>query len=1311
MPLEQTGVEFISKGFDEFIRNIGEASKTIASLGRMTENRLQALRELNNILATGSDAFKKYSQNVSQSTQQVEDSLSGLQATATSAVGIMAMAGDKMGGIFKGVAAAGGLGGIVGSAVGTLAGPGIGNVMGAAIGTLAGMWAKLQANIFKAIGQFLPKTVAKIANAGLQIGKSLWDFSKSIINVAKAIASPIINAIKSIFSAIVGLFTGGGGGIVRVGGWRSLGDTIFSAMFKFEILKQVIRRIIQEIKTFASEAFNAAVELQTLTARIDNLIAMQIRNADATKNYASSLRMAIPYTQELVKWIQKLALTTPVSLEDISEVTYLSLAMGWTVDKAKTLTKAIIDYTAALGMGSEISERIIYNFAQMRQQGKVTGTELRDLGRGAFMPINKILEMMWKNMGETTKSFQQFRDEASAGAIPVEKFFDAFIQFVNVNMPDMAYKMNYTFKAVFQNLHDLFKTLVGWNVLGPMIRSLTEPVQNFINSFKTDEMMVKANAVGKAIAFIIETVRTGSFWITNALKKIAEALQLPRLSIESVIKSLIKLGLLIYKIERFVGSLLQKLIPVATQIGDKLGSAFDKMGDDFFSYGVNLVFNFASGMMQAAAKFLTVAIKAIARLLTSWFSPGSPPAIAPEIDLWGMETINEWLHGFMQADFDILGDLQSSLKSSLDALVAFGVFTDEQSNKAYARMSYGLIQAMDELNRTGNITIDVFKELRNIGGVYGKEISELMDLQMQHLIILKAYNDAVKKRERLEVSTNKLIRNYNMMLRKGADKSVLKNKLKVVNASEMELDVARKAELEKKRQLDTIEEQVKLQESLIKALVDFAQAQKDAMGGAAGSVEELTEAIEDMGAGLGSLGEEGFKIDFEALKKQAEEEFRNLFKNLGDQWKQTLWDNFKSPDSEFQKALGGLEVAWSGTISKLKRAWDVFAKSVGLPSIDEIVSAWNAPSSVTMPMPSGASIYAPQTITTGQPTLLDRFKSVIQTFSDAIKADGGILALLGNIAGYVWDKLIEYLNAPRTIVVGGAGRPVRYVQDPSRFQEFLDGVKKSLLVAIDSIDWTPILAKIGAKILIGVYKIPSWQQIGGAIVKAIWDGIIVDGITWLGTKTGELLQKFITWLNDVFDIGSPAKKIIPIGESIIEGMYNGLKSGVTGLWETAKSAFQLFIDKVKDFFGIGSNDPATNPFVNIGNAIVQGIVNGINAFKGKILEAIQSLGIDMPLWLRKLLEASSPSMVFYDIGKDMMLGIREGIKGSSKMVKKTMLGAVGNYAMSPLMRMNAPMQASPVYGGATVNFGDVNINNGMDWAVFKAQVQRAIVEG
>ncbi len=28
-----------------------------------------------------------------------------------------------------------------------------------------------------------------------------------------------------------------------------------------------------------------------------------------------------------------------------------------------------------------------------------------------------------------------------------------------------------------------------------------------------------------------------------------------------------------------------------------------------------------------------------------------------------------------------------------------------------------------------------------------------------------------------------------------------------------------------------------------------------------------------------------------------------------------------------------------------------------------------------------------------------------------------------------------------------------------------------------------------------------------------------------------------------------------------------------------------------------------------------------------------------------------------------------------------------------------------------VNFGDININNGMDWSVFKAQVQRAIVEG
>jgi hypothetical protein len=383
MALEPAGVEFVAKGFNDFIRNIGEASKAIVSLGRMTENRLAALRELNDIMATAGDSAANFAKSVNRSTGQAAV---GSNASANKILSAFTRIskgagtlGNEIGGIFKGITKAMSIGGALGGIAGTVLGFVSGGPAGAAAmggiaataGAIQGAIMQLGMNIIKAVSSILPKTISAIVNAAISIGKAFIDFGKKVISTIANIIKSIGSAIGNLFKSIVGLFTGGGGGY---GGWRSLGDTIFSAMFKFEILKQVIRKIIDVIKEFSRTAFDAAAELQVLTARVDNLVASQIRSIKGITDYNESMAMASAYTQNLLTWMEKLALATPVSLEDISNVTYLSLAMGWSVNSAKDLTKAIVDYTSALGMGSDIAEKIIYNFAQMKQQGKVTGT-------------------------------------------------------------------------------------------------------------------------------------------------------------------------------------------------------------------------------------------------------------------------------------------------------------------------------------------------------------------------------------------------------------------------------------------------------------------------------------------------------------------------------------------------------------------------------------------------------------------------------------------------------------------------------------------------------------------------------------------------------------------------------------------------------------------------------------------------------------------------------------------------------------------------------------------------------------------------
>lgn len=1434
MPLPKTGVEFVSKGFDDFIRNIGEAAKTITSLGRMTENRLAALRELNDILATGGDAAKKFADSASASMNQAagdtEDSADRIMKSMGMIAGSFAIAERKMGSLFKGITTAGSIGGMIGGVIGTALGPGVGNALGAAVGSIVAMAAQLQINIYKAlfnlfnsiiknITSFLPKTIGKIVSAGIEIGKALWDFGEKIVKSAWSVIKTVGGAIKSLLGTIFNLITFGATG-GSGGGWHKLGNTIFSSMFKFEVLKQVIRGVINEIKGLASESFNAAVDLQTLTIRLDNLIAMQVRGIGTTKDYAVSIQRAIPYTKELLKWIQEMALSTPVSVDDVSKTVSLSIAMGWGVQSAKELTKAILDYTVGMGLGSEITERIIYNFAQMRQQGKVTGTELRDLGRGAFMPVNDILKLMYDRLGDTSKSFEQFREEAAAGTVGVEQFFDAFIEFVETNLPDAAYKMNYTFEAVKQNINDLFKVLLGWNVLGPMIKSITEPIQNLVNRFKTEEMLAKANAIGKAFAYIIETAKTGFVFIRRAFERIAEAMNLPTLSVENVVKSLVKLGLMVFKIEHAIGKFLTTLIPFAKKVGDDMGGTFDKMGDDFFSWAVNLIYNFAKGLMVGASKFITTAMRYIANLLTGWLRGHSPPKILPEIDKWGMDTINEWLHGFTLGDFSILSSLKDSVKDALGALVDLGVLTEIAASDQYLHLSVALIEAMDELNRTGQISAKIFDELRSITGVYGEEIAELLELQLQYAAELKkmetyelavaeatkfaekaqrAYDDAVKATLVSTARTNKLVREYNNMLRKGADKTQLKNKLKLINASAMELAMNRRSEANKKQILDTAEEQlkvakseldmfkeslkpledrIKLQEELIDQLVDLAQAQKDLAektGGAGSEMETLTEAVENLSDGLGELGGAGFEIDFDALKAEAEAEFAELWSTIEADWKQTLWDNFSSPNSEFQIALSSLKTAWSGATAEFKTMWDTFAKAVKLPSWDEISAAWG----------EGG-------------TLIEKFTNVLGLFGESVNAeDGGVMGKLAEIAGYVFNglknKLVavfsdtknqqaikdafnNFMTWVTNLILGaetggGPGRGRDKQQEGGEvtpWQErlgtaMIEGIKTAMRNAIPEIDWGQILTDIGVWLmkasanlasapgdlgraiiegilkgaredleLTGETETMSWKDkiiqfirqaldaespakvmlpIGADIIQGMYDGVVA-AITdkWNTVKGG--FDTLMTKVKDFFGIGSASKLFdTDIGIPIIEGMYDGIVSAVKDLWATAKSGFATFISNVKEYFGIGTGMWQSSPMYQIGVSIINGIKEGIKSGFYSLKALLHRIGIEIPDIFAETTETDSPSKVFMRMGRDLMLGLEQGISGSAGIVKKAMVNTMGGYAMTPGYSMSAPMSAQPVHVGASMTFGDVNISGPMDFALFKALVQKAIIEG
>ena len=1398
MALEPVGVSYTSENFNRFLSDLAKAGQVTATLTNLQGNLAYKLNQTSdemaknakitqsflNVHKSGAKILGDVTNQLDKSDKKINQILANMGKTVLKAAEIGVAIGGAVGAIIAspiGVALGiptFGLGTAATEAIAALAGAILGALVGAQVAIMKGVYDLMVATA-EAIGGFFGKLGAGIIKFVGTTVSAIYQAGKQIVNAFASIVKNIYNSVKSLIDKVLSFFTGGQVSGIR-GGWRGLSDSIFGAMIKFEVLKQTARAIIGEIKSLGQASFDSAVEVQTLTARLDNLIAMQIRQEDATLDYGQSMQLASKQTQDLLHWVQELALSSPISVEDVSKTVSLAIAMGWSVDSAKTLTKAILDYTSATGLSSDVTERIIFNFAQMKNAGKVTGTELRDLARGAFMPINDILKIMYKDMKDTTMSFEQFRDLAATGEVDVNKFFDAFVEFVDVNMPDAAYRMNYTFAAVKNNIQDLFKILLGWNVFGPMIKSITEPLQRLIERFKSDDVLLGANRIGKAMAFAITAIRTGIGSIISAIGRLFTTAGIIAPTIENVVKTIVKFSLAIQNVGNMIARFIDKyLSPFASMIKSNFGDTFNSMRKDFFTWGGDMIVSFAEGMMKAASKFLIAAINYIAKILTYWFK-ASVPNILPNIGIWGMDTINEWLHGFTEADFGILDSLKGAVKDALDALSEYGILSDVQATQMYADLSVELIRAVAEFNKTGKITTDIFGELMNIGGAFGREIAELLDMQLQLAVATertvdaqKAYDDAVKAAQKSELKTNRLIKEYNALVRKGYDRKLLKDKLKIVNASEIELSAAKKAEIVRKEELTIAQEQqkaledmVKLQETLIKQLTDLVQAQNDASGAAKEAAEALEAAV---GAGGGGWDWDNPVDDWDLTtwmadaQKEFDDWWNSRTEHVGNLW----YELFVNPNSDFQKALDNVAPSFQRIINSMKLIWDDFAKSVNLPSWDEISKAWDSVSDISVPV-ENLDPFAPgqgggpdRRALKNVPDWVGKFKAVIDKFAEDIKANGGILNTLMGIGSYLWEKvyngIYNSLTDPnstfRTKLASIADDVMRILNQailggqPTSWED--EGGRPD--VGEDSSIMGRLLSSITGWIATNGGKITqAGKDFAGPLIEGVWQGV-TDKInekfkeTIEGSPFGPIIKTLykITGIDLSTPLGTVGESDAgkSVGGSIVQSINNGIVTNMTPLLSTGGSIYKAFkdlIDLAKTIFYFGKEMDSINPFHKIGASIVTAMKNGINSLKDSFIAVVQGLfsSIKIPDWLQFLLTGKMPSAPTNNEAKSSTKENTEEPKGSeasggSVKAKQTYLvGERGSELFVPKVNgfiipngittsmmkslqsyTHSQVSAPPVYGGNTVNFGDVHINNNMDWAMFKAQVHRAIVEG
>lgn len=268
-----------------------------------------------------------------------------------------------------------------------------------------------------------------------------------------------------------------------------------------QLLARAVEFIITQLSELVRETVAAAAEFQIMELRLKRLNFNSL--IESGQDYTTAMKGAVQLTKEQLTWLQKLAVTTPFDATDIANVFTLARSYGFASESAKGLTEDIANFAAGMGLGNTEIERIIVNFGQMVQQGKVTQREMNDLARGAFVPVNDILKQMQKDTGLTGKAFDAFRNSAEG----VDAFMKAFSTVVETRFLGASQEMARTFAGATANAQDFIKSLIGFGVVRPILDQVGGTIADLVDSLTTperwDALTAAAGRVGDELAGLV----------------------------------------------------------------------------------------------------------------------------------------------------------------------------------------------------------------------------------------------------------------------------------------------------------------------------------------------------------------------------------------------------------------------------------------------------------------------------------------------------------------------------------------------------------------------------------------------------------------------------------------------------------------------------------------------------------------------------------------------------------------------------------------------------------------------------------------
>ncbi len=249
----------------------------------------------------------------------------------------------------------------------------------------------------------------------------------------------------------------------------------------------ILMGIVNGIQEIGAAALKSYANYERLGMALQTLTAREIAQRSG-KDMADVMGQAGDKAQELLGWIQKLAIQSPFTSDDIASSFRLAMAYGFTADEGKRLTQAMVDFASGSGATGDSMNRVALALGQIKARGKLAGQEVMQLTEAGLGVTQILAKAFGKTTGEITGMIQ-------GGLIPADKAIQAITESLEKDFGGAAKRQAGTFSGLLSSLEDI-KSVGLREFFAGTFTAIQPYLQDFVDTLSSPEFLANLKKIG-----------------------------------------------------------------------------------------------------------------------------------------------------------------------------------------------------------------------------------------------------------------------------------------------------------------------------------------------------------------------------------------------------------------------------------------------------------------------------------------------------------------------------------------------------------------------------------------------------------------------------------------------------------------------------------------------------------------------------------------------------------------------------------------------------------------------------------------------